>query len=226
MSHERIQMVPELVDIRAVEKIVEKPSTLERYGSRYRIVLIGEAHRVSEMEAKQEELIRLIRPQFVLDEKLKGWIYDPKKNSFKRQQNREFNKLDEYLPHLPFFLVDLARELCFTVIGCDLTDMEIEQIGRWLPKLYPLMYTSNGDRIIRCNNGEFHPLSLEELVKEPAIEVRRKRRQMVLTARKFEKKSVQPIVMVVGNWHGRNINRNRLFLRRAPIGYLYVHQFK
>ena len=117
--------------------------SIETYGETYSVIMLGEGHHDSGApgaQAKQVELIELIKPEYVLYESLKGLIYDPKAREFRKQANRRFNLDDldthDNKPDKP--IMEAADKIGFTIVGCDITSEELKVIEKTITRENPL----------------------------------------------------------------------------------------
>ena len=185
--------------------------SIESYGDSYSVIIVGEEHCIEEHQKKQIELIRQVKPEYVLDELLEGWIYNPENREFEKQENRLFGKKDENIERRTesisnkkglFFvnpqLILTADEVGFKIIGCDFTTEEKELLKVSLKKV-----SSKKTRDI-------------SFLRE---------RQMVETILEYQSKSAKPIVTIVGSNHSNNIHKNKL-LQEKGFDYACVHQMK
>jgi len=122
----------------------DKNYHVEKYGNEFSVIIVGETHYNPEFEAKQIELTRLVRPEFVLHEFLGALIYNPITQKFEKQKGRIFGENDgpEEL-YLPRGLIQAANEMGFKIIGCDLTQRELTKCEKQLAKDFPAKYRFN-----------------------------------------------------------------------------------
>lgn len=131
-----IQSARELIRLEQLAEWNDKKYHIEKHGDNFSLIVVGETYGNPEFQAKQVELIRLARPEYVLHEFLAAWIYDPKTQKFEKQKGRKFNMFDDDPENisLPSGLVLAANEMGFKTIGCDLTLGELSRFEKQLAR--------------------------------------------------------------------------------------------
>src|SRR5262245_30073265 len=99
------------------------------HGESPETAIVGEFHFDIAAKAKQQELLRILKPDYVLHELARGLIYNPKTRIFHRQIGRTHDELGQSVGDE---LKDLANSLNFTIVGCDLTTTDVT-------KAYPVV---------------------------------------------------------------------------------------
>ncbi|KKP43685.1 MAG: hypothetical protein UR31_C0001G0009 [Parcubacteria group bacterium GW2011_GWA2_33_14] len=183
--------------------------------NRYSIVIVGENHLMEEEWQKQAELIKIVKPEYVLHEWLGPLVYDPETKTFegatKDHENyatdeiRIKSKIGPY--GLPAELYDLAQELKFEIVGCDLSQKELRELeGR----------VGAEERGIK-KEGIYMPGTDQQVVR-----IRDER--MVKKIIEYQNKATRPIVVIVGWGHGTGIHDQQLLQQKGALGYIYVNQ--
>lgn len=111
------------------------------YGKKPSVILLGESHTDIVARQKQEELIRLVKPEFVLHEFLSGYIYDPEKDLLTQQPKRRFDpnpkikkKLDTFTERQTREVLEMAKRVETTFVGCDMTERDFDSGGHHVPR--------------------------------------------------------------------------------------------
>ena len=211
------------VKLEVIDKWNDKKYKVEKVGQRFSVVMLGETHNNAETQQKQIELIRIIRPEFVLHEFAFTWMYDPKTKIFKPQSG----KLHDQGPDMSDkeFKRDLARltieadALNFKIIGCDLSQEELIKFEQRLAQDYPKKYKYSPERgrVIKIRDP-LYDFTAHSKELQPFREKR-----MMDTILECHQKSSKPIICIMGDGHARAIHRNK-FLQRKSIDYIYVYQ--
>ena len=186
---------------------------IEMYGKDISLVIIGEGHNNDEEQKKQIELIRIVKPEYVLHEFLRGWIYNPETKKLEKQGGRIFNQDDNdpYNINIPLELLAIANEAGFKIIGCDLTGGEFAEN----------QYTKLSSREKKFNIDDWEYKIA--FIKRESWPLRDK--QMIKTILEYRDKSSKPIVSIMGYHHGDNIN-NQKILQKRGFSYAYIDQKK
>ncbi len=211
-----------------IEKWNSDGYKVETYGPDVSVVVLGEYHYDKDMKAKQVELIKAIKPEFVLYEGLSGFVYDPTKKSLERQEGRLF--MDGYdgehfksPKEMEFInvITSSADEVGCNVVGCDLTFAEQGQVGKELAKSNPDKYIFDEEFNVlqRRDNPNYTILGTDiEYIKARD----NKMAEMII---EYQKKSQKPIVVIVGNRHASNIHDQKK-LQEQGFGYVYISPTK
>lgn len=191
---------------------------MEKHGDNFSVVIIGELHGRPDLQEQQVNLIKSIRPDYVLHEFLQGWIYNPETQEFSKQEGRKVR--DEDGNEIPEAIIAAANEAGFKVIGCDLTNIETSLVI---------------DKVYKRNPGKYHYDSfVEEYVPNEGVEhlnildpeiMAFRDKKMADTIIEYQKKSKKPIVVIVGADHGKGTHKNKI-LQRAGISYVLINQAK
>ncbi|MDP2585559.1 MAG: hypothetical protein Q8P29_01625 [Candidatus Levybacteria bacterium] len=188
------------------------------------VVILGEAHQRQQRE--QMDFIEAVKPTYLLHESQGGWIYDPKSKRFTKPRGRLFDNVGDNVNVATVTtrrFQEQSSRLGFKIIGCDLTNAEILEVGKKLCILFPQQYRYvEGQNSIRRIDDNYRLLSFEELAKDKNIMFYRDK-HMVKTITKYEALSGKPIVAIMGGSHGNNIHE--AILRKKKFGYAYVKQY-
>jgi hypothetical protein len=223
MASEGLKQGIEVASLEAIKALVYGKASISAFGECFRIVLIGESHRDLELEEQQREIIRLVGPEYVADEKLDDFIYDPASKKFRKKRGRMVDPVgDKLTPSLPNHLIPFANELGFKIVGSDLNDAEKEALAISFPELFPKEYRLNGNTLIRTLNGDYTTLTWEEINREPRMMAVRDKHEIGV-ALGLEGRSIKPVVQIVGASHGRNIVASGSLLGKDR-GYIYIDQ--
>ncbi|MCX6724081.1 MAG: hypothetical protein NT155_02800 [Candidatus Staskawiczbacteria bacterium] len=209
----------ETVAIEQVDQWNTKGYRVEKHGDNFSVIILGEGHNNEALQAKQIELIKLIKPKYVLHEFLTGWIYNPETKKCTRQENRIIGS--EERPQKPADkIITAADEMGFEIIGCDLTETETNLVI---------------DKVCERNPNRFHydenvkaffpNKGVEELTNFSPEIIAFRDKKMADTIIEYQKKSKKPIVVVMGSDHGKGIHKNKI-LQRAGINYAFINQAK
>lgn len=216
----------QIIDSMLLSKWNDQRYKIKIYGSDIRVVIFGERHTKPQQRQKQLEFISLIKPEYILHEFATGWMYDPKTRRFRLQKNRFENEGINEPWNLDAF-VNLANQLNFSLIGCDITDLELDYAYKELAKsesdkyYFETKYTDkfgidHGNLKKRDKpRYEFHPCD--------PVTMHIRNTKMVETIKCYEKISSRPLVVVVGQWHSRDFLRNNL-LKPLQLGFAIVNQ--
>ncbi len=177
---------------------------VEQYGERPNLIIFGEDHSKKKAQRPvQSQFIRFIDPQFILHEFLNGFIYNPHTGNLEKQNNRKFARTELLMgAHPPSILKELSQELGFKMVGCDLTEQELDNVTR---KLDP-----RGRKMLSNYSDEVQPYRDDQMVK---------------TIKQYRKDatSENPVICILGNNHIKQIHNLRT-LQDSEQGYLYVSQ--
>lgn len=185
---------------------------IERVGSVIRTVLVGEAHYEKDLQQKQLELIRLLKPEVIVHEFLEGWMYDPAAHGFRRLPYRTFADGETYeTDKMPSHILDLSDELQIPVIGGDLTETEYLFAAQIIAFRDPAHYRFSRFGILnKRDDRKFAFTSLSEEV-QPFRNSR-----MELTIRQYPRS-----VTILGQSHSGLIHREKWL---QDFGYIYIDQ--
>jgi hypothetical protein len=177
------------------------------YGESPKLIILGENHYDDKHKENAEELIALVRPEFILYECLGAMIYDPKSRQVRRHPD---------VPHMPFIddlestvedraaahMMGVADRMGVPVIGIDLSLGEAELYARGLHEIFP----------------DISPTSRE--TKEREFQETRQAERML----QYEKKATRQMIAVIGNYHRRPGSLIHPILKGAGIGYACIYQ--
>ncbi len=195
---------------------------IEKYGDKYSVVIIGETHGMPQSKEEQIELIRLIKPEFVLHEFLSGFTYDPKTQKFKAQSGRIITPEDEAMEKVeekvPQEIILLADEMDFKIIGCDSTDAEIRKAEFQLTIQFPDRYKWDDEA------GMVRDIKNKKSILVKEVMAMRDN-QMAKTILEYQQKSNRPVMVIMGRTHSQNIHKRQI-LQGKNFGYLFIDQSK
>ncbi len=178
----------------------------------FSVVVLGEAHGDREAGRKQLELIELVHPQFVLDEFLSGWMYDPVSKSFQKQRGRTF---DEFIDtdirescsiNIPD-IIEQSEKLGHTLVGCDLTFAEQDAVLEQLYDQDPSLRNYQG---IGLTGGSPQVMPYRD-------------KQMAKTIQEYAARATKPVIVIMGAEHGNNLHEKGM-IKQQGIHYAYVDQ--
>ena len=200
------------------------PYEVEFYGKDVSVLILGETHSREGEIRKQIELIKKVRPDFVLHEFLNGWIYDPETRGYKQQEGREFSEADdmESSHDCPKELIDLANQMGFQIIGCDLTDGELDKIGRSLVARDSEKYSYSAG-VLKTTTGDPENPMISEWVSRSIEGIESREEKMVKLITQYQSLSKKPIVIILGDAHRENLVQQGL-LKKGGFGYVSISQ--
>lgn len=193
------------------------------YGTNYSVFLMGEQHGDESQEKKPIELIDLIRPEYVLHEITRAWIYDPTERKYKPRDNRRFYEYeleDDAIPSQE--LINASNRLGFKLIGCDLTDVEINDIEKEIARKNPDVYEyvslgkPEDEGVLRKKSNPNFPITSQD----PEIIPFRDRHMADMTI-SFRRISQRPIITIVGSFHATDIHKGKL-LQQKGFDYVWI----
>ncbi|HSW97944.1 MAG TPA: hypothetical protein VLF89_09025 [Candidatus Saccharimonadales bacterium] len=221
IPHDRVtRPLPEQA-LQAVNAWNDRGYRVERYGESPSVVILGESHFNEDERAKQRELLRMIRPEYMLHELGFGSMYNPKIGKYQRQPNRtfdEFGYVEEVKPSVGDELIAEADALGFTIIGCDLTNTEVGNVYPRVAALYPDQYIYDGS-LRKIGNPTWKPTRQSEVI------VPFREEFMVDMIHQYQQRSPKAIVAVMGRDHSDNI-QTRGLLQSKGFDYVYVDQVR
>ena len=189
-----------ILDIGLVEDIARKYNHSFRVvGASPQDVLWGENHEPQKMLAFFD-LIAHLRPNYVLHEFFDTRIYNPttQEKGFRRTSSRN-EQQDEYITPQIGIMIKAAQELGYTLVGCDLTHQEKEDL------LHAKLETSAIYRQFGSirTKAIFFELGVpydENSQLQDAIDPER-HQEMVDVFLDFKIKTDKPLVTIVGRHH-------------------------
>jgi hypothetical protein len=189
-------------------------------GGPIRAVVIGEAHYSAELVQKQLEIIAALEPEWVLHEFAGYRMYDPSSESWEALPGRSFSRTDQNLGgEPPEAIMELSRTMLFKIIGNDLSDAEICDVGRRLAKEHPQKYKwSNKFKVLvdRKDANRFITNQSKEIV--PFRDA-----HMAKMTIEYASKATKPIVVVLGSNHSNRVREQRL-IEASGIGCVFIDQ--
>jgi len=199
---------------------------IETSGEKFSVVILGEDHYDTDMHEKQIELITIIRPEYVLHEALKGWIYDPATEKFEKQQGRRFfnegspdAQMEESLTlNIDPVLARASKDVGFKIVGCDLTGAETISAEREIAQKYPDRFTYDEEIQLLEKNDDSDWISTPSQEMAPFRDG--KIVQVILA---YHGQGRKPLFTIVGAAHGRRIHDQEL-LKGKVQGYAFVDQ--
>jgi len=217
-NNKEISSAREYIDARELDRWNNKGYNIELSddSGNYSIVMIGESHLDEEQWQKQIELVRLIKPEYVLHEWLGGLVYNPETEKFEGDDYGKEDYVTDVMKKnnpdigahgLPAQLYSLSKELGFKIVGCDLTKSEMARVEDSFGeeeagiKKEGLYLPGTGKNIMRVRDME-----------------------MADTMLKCQGESNKPIVAIVGFEHGDSINSQHLLQEKGAFGYAYINQ--
>jgi hypothetical protein len=221
-SSPEINSHPSYLTIEQMRKWNDRDYPIVNYGEEFSVAILGEFHDNIQSTDKQLELIRLVQPEFVLCEGLRGWIYNPKTEDFEKQKNRIFESIsdDPYPFSVGTAILTASDEMGFKIIGCDLNQAELNRIE----KRYPQIFADENEE------------SDESWEHEPSYEIDTdafssywykfhpfREEQMVKSILEYKGKSLKPIISILGVNHAVNIHSGKL-LQKKGFGYVFIDQ--
>lgn len=159
--------MPETVDLDILNSWNDAGFKIRVTGTNFRVLLLGESPHKSEMFRKQIELIKLVKPNFVLHEFATIWYYDPNKDRDRwfPQNNRIVGENDDYDDLSGRDLDDLkvlASMQRFSIVGCDLGFEEQKRAWLEIAKANPTKYVILGKGTefedVECRKGRKNSL--------------------------------------------------------------------
>ncbi|OGZ67546.1 MAG: hypothetical protein A3C58_02240 [Candidatus Staskawiczbacteria bacterium RIFCSPHIGHO2_02_FULL_34_10] len=183
---------------------------------KYSIIVLGESHMDEDQWEKQMELVKLVKPEYVLHEWLGGLIYNPEIGKFEGDDPGHKDYASDLIktnnPNigshgLPAKLYDLSKEFNFKIVGCDLTKNEMQRVEE--------VFKEEETGIKK--EGFYMPGTGKNIIRV---------RDMVMVDKilEYQNKSDKPIIVIIGYEHGNNINSQHLLQERGAFGYIYINQ--
>ncbi len=193
-------------------------------GKNPKIVIVGEMHDNKSFIEQQGRLIDKLRPEYLLDEGLGIKTYNPLTNQEAIQKNRKFGGEGVMeIEEIKDYLLQWSKKYGVFLVGCDLSDREIFNLGKVLAKKFPKRYFCDPvmrDTIVLDDPSEkdFPLTALDgEIIKY-------RDRKMGETMIEYVKKTTKPLVTIMGSRHIRSESPIHQILKNSNIGYICVDQ--
>lgn len=181
-------------------------------GENPQILIFGESEHFNQGFIEQQEVaIRHLTPQYVLDEKLGAFSYDPRKRELGFTEGsligeEDVRELDSVLCDQEIrYMFELADRYKVYLIGCDLSGKE-DVIA--IQEINELNKHKKGFELARAHSSIY-----------PYCELK-----MGRTISRYVKKSSLPLVAIVGRYHIRKKSKIHEVLEKDNLSYITIKQ--
>jgi hypothetical protein len=182
------------------------------YGNNPSVIILGEDHSEKKHREQQEEIIKLVKPEYLLHEFFDGRFYNPITKEITYLPDVVVDKeLEDILPKdcvEDRRLIGWAEKYRLFLVGIDLTFTELDRL--------------------RCKLLDKSPLYAGSIKKDLLIEAKedayREKNRMGKRIVEYSSKTSKPLVVIMGGGHARPKSKIHPVIQKAGIDYICLDQ--